>query len=90
MKTIALTYTFWMIILISITGTVKAESGMKTAMANCREEATSTGLQDEADITAYIDLCMQAWQNTSEYTESYSASDETDNPPVGTPESVAQ
>jgi len=90
MKMATLACTVGIIILISVSGTAKAESDMMTAMANCREEATSTGLQDEADITTYIDLCMQAWQSPSENTESYSTSEETGDTPVETPESMAQ
>lgn len=39
-----------------------ADGDMAAALSNCRNEAVSTGLQEEADIKAYIDLCMQAWQ----------------------------
>jgi hypothetical protein len=82
MKMANLTYTFGMIMLIAMSGTVKADTNMKTAMANCREEAVSTGLEDEADITAYVDLCMQAWQSPSDYTEFNPAPDEVTEPLV--------
>jgi hypothetical protein len=46
-----------------------ADTDIKTAKSNCRTEALSTGLEDETDIKAYIDLCMQAWQSPEDYLE---------------------
>jgi hypothetical protein len=46
-----------------------ADTDIKTAKSNCRTEAVSTGLEDETDIKAYIDLCMQAWQTPDDYTD---------------------
>ncbi len=83
MKMATLSYTFGIIILISLSSTAKADTNRNTATANCREEAVSTGLEDEADITAYIELCMQAWQSPPEY-------EETGEPAMETPESMNQ
>jgi hypothetical protein len=44
-----------------------AGADMASALANCRDEAVSTGLQEEPDIQAYINLCMQAWQTPDDY-----------------------
>ncbi len=49
-------------ILISVAPATDADPGRDSALADCRNEAMSTGLQEEADIQAYIKLCMQAWQ----------------------------
>ncbi len=49
-------------ILLSLAPAVDADPGRDAALADCRNEAMSTGLQEEADIQAYIRLCMQAWQ----------------------------
>jgi hypothetical protein len=60
-----------------------AETSMESAMASCRQEAMSTGLENEDDITNYIDLCMQAWHSPTEYTEATPAADtaeEAENP----------
>ena len=82
MKMVNLAWTFWMVMLIAVSSPAKADTGMKSAMANCREEAVSTGLENETDITTYVDLCMQAWQSPAEYAESNPASEETNEPLV--------
>ena len=46
-----------------------AEGDRDSAQSNCHDEALSTGLQDESDIAAYIELCMQAWQTPAGYGE---------------------
>jgi hypothetical protein len=69
MKLADMAWTSWLIALLTVSTQTPAETSMQTAMANCREEAVSTGLVEDADITAYIDLCMQAWQNPADYTE---------------------
>jgi hypothetical protein len=51
-----------MIALLSPATGIFAETDITKAKSNCRSEAVSTGLEDEADIKAYVDLCMQAWQ----------------------------
>ena len=48
--------------LVSVVPATDADPGRDSALADCRNEAMSTGLQEEADIQAYIKLCMQAWQ----------------------------
>jgi hypothetical protein len=65
-----------------------ADTDMNTAMDNCRQEAISTGLQDETAITEYIDLCMQAWQVPSEYTEPPIVPEDTGEPPMELPEDL--
>ena len=67
-----------MAVLVSIAGPSTATETSETALANCRDEAVSTGLEDQADITEYVDLCMQAWQNPAEYTEWNPETGETD------------
>ena len=69
MKIVNLACTYCMVTLLSQSSATYADSSMKTATANCRNEALSTGLEAEEAITAYIDLCMQAWQNPEEYTD---------------------
>ena len=78
MKLVNLACTLCTIVLLSAYAPAKAVTNMKTAMDNCRQEAVSTGLEDESDITAYIDLCMQAWQNPAEYAEPYPDSNSED------------
>ena len=69
MKLADMAWTSWMIALLAVSTQTPADTSMQTATANCREEAASTGLVEDADITAYIDLCMQAWQNPADFTE---------------------
>lgn len=33
----------------------------QSALSNCRNEAVSTGLENEEDIKYYVDLCMQSF-----------------------------
>jgi hypothetical protein len=82
MKTVKLACTLWMIMLITLPGPTKAAATMESAMANCREEAVSTGLIDESEITGYIDLCMQAWQDPAEYSDWNPETVETTNEPT--------
>jgi hypothetical protein len=56
-----------MSLLTAVSPVVGADPAMQSALANCREEAVSTGLQEQADIQAYINLCMQAWQTPDGY-----------------------
>ena len=82
---------FIILIMISIWPlTAKADTSPNTAMANCRAEAVSTGLENETDITEYIDLCMQAWQSPSEYPEWNSATEEANESLTDTQESLDQ
>ena len=67
-----------------------ADTDMQAALANCRDEARSTGLENEDDITAYVDLCMQAWQNPAEYTEWEPAVDSESNPDSDLQEALPQ
>ena len=90
MKMVNLTYTFAVVIITVLSGPAQAEPSVKTAMANCWEEAVSTGLENATDIAEYVDLCMQAWQSPTEYTEWNPASEETNEPLGDTGESVDQ
>ncbi len=54
-------------ILASVCTVAGANPDMQSALANCRDEAVSTGLQEEPDIQAYLNLCMQAWQSPDGY-----------------------
>ena len=69
MKWVDMAWTSWLIALLTVSGQVSADTSMETALANCRDEAVSTGLVEDADVTNYVDLCMQAWQNPADYTE---------------------
>jgi len=90
MKLVNLAYTFGIIMIAAMSSSAKADMSVQTAMTNCREEAASTGLENEAAIKEYVDLCMQAWQSPSEYTEGNPTSEETNEPPVDTQESPAE
>ena len=90
MKMVDRTCTVCIIMITVISSPAKADTSVNTAMVNCREEAVSTGLENETDITEYVDLCMQAWQNPAEYTEWNPASEETSTPLVDTQESLDQ
>ena len=90
MKMLNLTYTFAIIMIAVMSSPARADTAMQATMSNCREEAVSTGLENEADIAEYVDLCMQAWQNPAEYTEWNPASEETSTPLVDTQESLDQ
>jgi len=76
------------IILVSLSGEISAETDIKTTTTSCRNEAVSTGLEDEADIKAYVDLCMQGWQNPADYTDSYSIPEDVNEPPTAAPQSM--
>jgi hypothetical protein len=54
-------------LLALLSATAGADPDMASALASCRDEALSTGLQEEPDIQAYITLCMQAWQTPDSY-----------------------
>lgn len=69
MKLAEMIWTSCLIVLLTVSTLALADISMQTAMANCREEAISTGLVDDTDVTAYVDLCMQAWQSPADYTE---------------------
>jgi hypothetical protein len=86
MKLVDIACTSWMVALLTVSSQTSADTSMETAMANCREEAVSTGLVEDADITAYIDLCMQAWQNPADYTEWEPADNDKDEMQAETPE----
>jgi hypothetical protein len=75
MKTIAFVSAVYLSLATSLTGAA-GNSEMASALAACREEAVSTGLVEQADITAYVDLCMQAWQPADGYTDSYAPAEE--------------
>jgi hypothetical protein len=78
MKTITFASAVCLSVATSLSGAVD-DPDMASALSACREEATSTGLVEQADITAYVDLCMQAWQPVDDYTDSYA-------PAAGPPE----
>ena len=68
-----------------------ADSDMAAALSNCRNEAMSTGLQEEADIKAYIDICMQAWQMPPGYVDPAVPADANpETPQAEVPEAAAQ
>ena len=90
MKLVTLPCTLAIIMITVISSPAKADTSVNTAMTNCREEAVSTGLENETDITEYVDLCMQAWQSPTEYTEWNSTSEETNESLVDTQESLDQ
>lgn len=85
MKNLNLVCMMGIIILASRSGAISAQTDIKAATTNCRDEAVSTGLADEADIQAYINLCMQAWQNPADYTNSNSAPEDINEQPAGAP-----
>ena len=60
---------FGCLAMAAATAAAHADGDMAAALSNCRNEAVSTGLQEEADIKAYIDLCMQAWQMPPGYAD---------------------
>jgi len=60
---------FGCLAMAAATAAAHADADRATALSNCRNEAVSTGLQEEADIQAYIDLCMQAWQMPPGYAD---------------------
>jgi len=90
MKMVDLTCSVCIIMITVISSPAKADTSVNTAMANCREEAVSTGLENETDITEYVDLCMQAWQSPTEYTEWNTTPEETNESLVDTQESLDQ
>jgi len=55
--------------LAMLSSAAAAEADRESAQRNCHDEALSTGLQEESDIAAYIELCMQAWQTPAGYGE---------------------
>lgn len=42
-------------------GAAMAATEYQSALSNCRNEAVSTGLENEEDIKYYVDLCMQSF-----------------------------
>jgi hypothetical protein len=70
-------------ILVSVAPVAGADPGRESALTDCRNEAMSTGLQEEPDIQAYISLCMQAWQTPDSYAPA-------DASPETTPEATAE
>ncbi len=90
MKMVDLPCILGIIMITVISSSAKADTSLDTAMANCRAEAVSTGLENETDITEYIDLCMQAWQSPSEYPEWNSATEEANESLTDTQESLDQ
>lgn len=76
MKNLNLVCMMGIIILASWSGAISAQTDIKAATTNCR---------DEADIQAYINLCMQAWQNPADYTNSNSAPEDINEQPAGAP-----
>ena len=46
---------------------VLANPDMQTALSDCRDEAVSTGLENEVDIQYYVDLCMQSFAGMTGY-----------------------
>ena len=48
-------------LLVSTHATDLAASEYQSALSTCRNEAVSTGLENEEDITYYVDLCMQSF-----------------------------
>lgn len=83
-------------ILVSSSPVAQADQDMQSALANCREEAVSTGLQEQPDIQAYINLCMQAWQTPDSSVpldstlETNPEAQVAEPPPEETPENAAQ
>lgn len=55
--------------LAMLSSAAAADPDRESAQRNCHDEAVSTGLQQESDIAAYIELCMQAWQTPAGYDE---------------------
>lgn len=90
MKRLTLARTVGIIAMLAASGSVSAEETMQSAMNNCREEAMSTGLEDESAISAYMDIYMQAWQSPPEYIEEAPPIEEAGDPPMETAESMAQ
>jgi hypothetical protein len=82
MKTITLVSAVCLSVATSLTRAA-GDPDMASALATCREEAASTGLVEQADITAYVDLCMQAWQPVDGYTESYAPAEAIPEEPAG-------
>ena len=49
------------IALMLVAATARADSIPPSANSDCRDEALSTGLEQEADILAYVEQCMQRY-----------------------------
>jgi hypothetical protein len=47
--------------LTSLSGAAFAGPDRQSALADCRDEAVSTGLENEEDIQYYVELCMQSF-----------------------------
>ncbi|MCO6413942.1 MAG: hypothetical protein J5I92_14470 [Thiogranum sp.] len=48
-------------LLVSPHSAALAATEYQSALSNCRNEAISTGLENEDDIKYYVDLCMQSF-----------------------------
>jgi hypothetical protein len=52
-------------LLLSVPGAAVAAAQYQSSLSDCRDEAVSTGLENEQDIQYYVELCMQSFGGMS-------------------------
>lgn len=60
---------------LAMIGTIANSASPMPSAADCRDEAISTGLEQDAAIQAYVEQCMQRYAGLTEYHEITSRDD---------------